>query len=36
MEDTLLTESDAEEIELSVKTEELLIFSTLFCKCRHL
>lgn len=27
MEDTLLTESDAEKIELSVKTEELLIFS---------
>lgn len=27
MEHTLLTESDAEKIELSVKTEELLIFS---------
>lgn len=31
MEDTLLTESDAQKIKLSVETEELFISSALFC-----
>lgn len=36
MEDTLLTVSDTEKIELSIEGDELFISNILFWKCKHL